>query len=484
MYFEPEKESVRRHEVPEWYHDAKLGIFIHWGLYSVPAFAITGISIDELIREEGFEGNFLKNPYAEWYLNSLKIKDTPTQKYHMKTYGKNFTYDDLIPKFNEAIKSWNPEEMAKIFKNAGARYVVLGTKHHDGFILWPSDYPNPKKKNYHADRNIVGELTNAVKTQGLKMGFYYSGAFDWTFNPEPITDIITFLTNGPTETEYIEYVDNHWRELIDKFKPWILWNDIGYPPGTNVYELFAYFYNKNPEGVVNDRWIQTPKALRKILKFKPISALIRWIVNRSLKKGGSDLPEAPHFDFKTPEYTSFSTILEQKWESTRGMGNSFGYNQFETEEDYLTIDELIKMFVDIVSKNGNLLLNVGPKADGSIPEIQKQLLLKLGEWLKINGEAIYGSRPWIKAEDKTEEDIHIRYTQKKESLYIFLMDITQSSQITLGSLKIKQNSNIYLIGKENELDWKLEDEKIIISLPKELPDFPVHVLKISPMPGN
>ncbi|MFX1457490.1 MAG: alpha-L-fucosidase, partial [Promethearchaeota archaeon] len=179
MKFEATQESIKKHEVPEWFHDAKFGIFIHWSLSSVPAFAITGIDLVDSMKK-GIEEHFKNNPYAEWYLNSLRISGSPTQIYHEKTYGTDFSYSDFVPIFNEEIKKWDPDEMAELFNKAGAKYVVLVTKHHDGFLLWPSDYSNPKKENYHASRDIVGELTAAVKKRGMKMGFYYSGALDWS----------------------------------------------------------------------------------------------------------------------------------------------------------------------------------------------------------------------------------------------------------------------------------------------------------------
>jgi len=126
----------------------------------------------------GEEYYFKNNPYAEWYLNSLRISGSPTQEFHKKEYGENFSYDNFKSIFNKELERWNPQEWAELFKNAGAKYVVLVTKHHDGFLLWPSKYPNPIKKNYLASRNIVNELTNSVKNEGLKMGFYYSTSFD------------------------------------------------------------------------------------------------------------------------------------------------------------------------------------------------------------------------------------------------------------------------------------------------------------------
>ena len=125
MKFEPTRESIEKHEVPDWFHDAKFGIFIHWGLYSVPAFAITGIDMMENMQKYGMEAHFKNNPYAEWYLNTMKIEGSPTQEYHNKTYGKDFSYYDFIPMFNEALKSWNPDEMAEIFKEVGAISSIL-----------------------------------------------------------------------------------------------------------------------------------------------------------------------------------------------------------------------------------------------------------------------------------------------------------------------------------------------------------------------
>ncbi len=455
MNYTPDKESISKHEVPEWYHDAKLGIFIHWGLYSVPAFAVTGVDLIDSMKR-GFEEHFKNNPYAEWYLNSLRIPGSPTQKYHYETYGEDFSYDDFVPIFNEAIKKWNPNEWAELFKKAGAKYVVLVTKHHDGFLLWPSKYTNPKKENYMASRDIVGELTEAVRNEGMKMGFYYSGLLDWSFNPEPIKDVRSFVENGVLTSEFIKYINSHWRELIDKYETKILWNDIGYPPNANPYELFAYFYNKFPEGVINNRW-------RAIIQDK-------------------NYPTLRHYDFLTPEYEVFKRAKKKKWEANRGIGNSYGYNKTETEKDYLTPEKLIRMFVDIVSKNGNLLLNVGPMPDGTILEIQKKCILGLGKWLDINGDAIFGTRPWDKAESKTLDDIGVRYTLKNDSLYAILLDKPKGNKVTIKSLTIAKETSIKLLGRKDVLPWKQDGENLTISIPDDLEDGPAFAFKITPKP--
>ncbi len=452
MKYIPEKESLKQHEVPKWFHDAKLGIFIHWGLFSVPAFAAEKLTLGES-QKRGVDIHMKNNPYAEWYLNSLMIEGSPTQKYHKENYGDDFSYDRFAEIFNDEIKKWDPEEMTDLIKKAGAKYVVLVTKHHDGFLLWPSRYPNPKNENYYASRDIVGELTKVVKSKGLRMGLYYSGALDWSWNPNPITDDESWRINGPSEIEYTKYANHHWYELMDKYDPIILWNDIGYPPNTNVYEIFAYFYNKHPDGVINDRWIQFHKS-----EFKH--------------------PKVRHRDFATPEYRMMPDITELKWESTRGIGYSFGYNKMETEKDYLKPDELIRMFIDIVSKNGNLLLNVGPMADGTVPELQKEALLGFGKWLKINGEAIYGTRPWKRAEGKTLYDIELRFTQKGDILYIHLLDKPRRNNLTILSISLEESKKIQLLGYEGNLAWNQDDENINVTLPEDLFESAAYVLKI------
>jgi len=449
--------SVKKHKVPDWFHNAKLGIFIHWGLYSVPAFAVTGLDLVESMKRD-LEEHFKNNPYGEWYLNSLRIEGSPTQQYHKDKYGEDFVYDDFIPIFNEEIKKWNPKEWAELFNKAGAKYVVLVTKHHDGFLLWPSKYPNPKKKNYKASRDIVGELSNEVRKKGLKMGFYYSGTLDWSFNLEPIKDGRTFVENGVRTAEYIEYANNHWYELIDKYNAIILWNDIGYVP-TNAYKIFEYFYTKFPEGIINDRWKQ-------------------------IRKKGDNFPRVHHNDYLTPEYEVFNKIMKKKWETNRGIGNSYGYNRMENEEDYLDSEKIIRMFVDIVSKNGNLLLNVGPMADGTIPEHQRKVLLNLGEWLEINGEAIYDTHPWVKAEGVTIDGIEVRYTKTQESLFVTLLEEPEEKELEIKSLVINEKSTVRLLGNDNEIEWSQMEENLKLKIPDDLFNSPAYSFKITPTPDE
>ena len=481
--YKPTKKSLNQHEVPKWFDDAKFGIFIHWSLSSVPAYAyVSDKKIWEIAKEGGHAAQLKYNPYAEWYLNTMQIEGSPTQKYHKDTYGEDFTYFDFAPIFNQEVKKWDPDMWASTFKDAGARYVVLVTKHHDGFLLWPSDKQNPNKQNYFSKRDLVGELTKSVKAEGMKMGFYYSGALDWTFQTVPISDSASFLTNGAVTKEYAEYVDFHYRELIDNYQPSILWNDIGYPPDGDCFSIMAYFYNKTPDGIVNDRWMKFPKYGRKAMMSWPIRNIINWSGNRLMKIEGISQPKPPHYDYVTPEYASFHEIKEGKWESTRGIGNSFGYNKMETGEQYLKSPEAIRMLIDVVSKNGNLLLNVGPRPDGSIPKKQIECISGMGKWLSVNGEAIYSTRPWVRAEAKTTSGIDVRFTKKGDKLFVILLDTPKESSIEIPGLTAKPGTLISLINPNADISWSQKGDSLEITLPEELPESPAHVLTFSMLP--
>lgn len=464
MTYEATFESIQQHQVPDWFHDAKLGIFIHWGLYSVPGWAPDGADIDKQVAEKGWEAMFANNPYSEWYLNTLRLGDTQTRRHHTATYGENFSYDDFAPMFNQAVEKWNPDEWAELFQKVGARYAVLTTKHHDGFLLWPSGRTSPHKPGRFATtRDLVGELTDAIRKRNLRMGLYYSGGLDWSFEQNPVRTLADVHGTIVQTPEFVEYAQGHFIELIDRYKPSILWNDIGYPAGANVPELFAYYYNTVPEGVVDDRWSQQPWTIAEgTAEFVPP-------------------PPAPHSDFTTPEYASYQDIVEKKWEATRGIGHSFGYNQNEGPNDYLSVEELVRSFVDIVSKNGNLLLDVGPMADGTIPALQRERLLGLGAWLDVNGEAIFGTRPWITANGTSSEGIPVRFTQKGGSLYAILLGTPATGQITLEQLQAAEGTTISLCSGSSNLSWQQNGSGLQVSLPA-LADSPAHTLKITPMP--
>ncbi len=469
MPFEPTLDSVRQHQVPDWFHDAKLGIFIHWGLYSVPAWAPHGGDIDQQVAEKGWEAMFANNPYAEWYLNSFRNGDTPTRRHHLDTYGNNFSYDDFAPQFNQAVANWNPDTWAALFKRAHAGYAVLTTKHHDGFLLWNSARTSPKKPaGYATTRDLVGELTDAVRAHGMRMGLYYSGGLDWSFEQRPVRNFIDVYSTIVQTPEFVEYADFHFRELIERYQPSILWNDIGYPAGADPIKLFADYYNAVPDGLVNDRWSQTVPAEERIPKpGEPIGP-----------------PPSAHSDYTTPEYGSYKEILPHKWEATRGIGHSFGYNQNEGESDYLASDVLIRMFADIVSKNGNLLLDVGPMADGTIPAMQVERLDALGAWLDVNGAAIFGTRPYTRAEGTTTADLGVRFTRKGDTAYAILMGTPAESNLSVVGLRAADGTTVRLLGHAAPLTWTQDGDNLTVTLPPGIKPDAAHTLEIQPAPTS
>ncbi|MBW2622938.1 MAG: alpha-L-fucosidase [Deltaproteobacteria bacterium] len=483
MRFEPTEDSLRRHVIPDWYHDAKFGIFIHWGLYSVPAYAPpSGKTMTEMQVEQGLE--FLKNsPYAEWYLNSMKFKDYPSWQYHLKTYGEDYAYENFQEIFERESAGMNPAEWAELFSDAGARYVVMVTKHHDGYLLWPSEHPNPLKPDYYSKRDLVGEATEAVRAKGLKMGFYYSGVFDWTFIDEPLSGMFSLIRHYAQGRQYADYARSHFLELITKYRPSILWNDIGAPYDLDVKEIQAFFYNHIEDGVTNDRWLQLnlPKDPEELAALKAEMAsggMDQANVFRGLRKSRF------HRDFSTPEYRTYKEIRERKWEATRGIGHSFGYNRIETEEDMLTSKELIHMLVDVVSKNGNLLLNVGPMADGAIPEMQRKPLRDLGKWLRANGAAIYGTRPWQRAEGSTGDGLDVRFSINGDRLYATVLGRPRTGDVVLTGLRGRENTKITLLAQKHSLDWENQEGGIKIGFPSIPMDTPACSLEITPVPED
>jgi alpha-L-fucosidase len=482
--YQPTLESISSHPVPGWYQEAKLGIFVHYGLFSVPGWAVVSEGgIMQTLKKMGWSGHLRVNPYAEWYLNTLRIKGSPTQEYHRKTFGSDFSYDDFVPRFNEANKRWDPDAWAALFERVGARYVVLTSKHCESFQLWPSAHPNPFKKDYTTKRDIVGELTSAVRARGMRMGLYYCGGFDWTFNTVPITSAADLGLSIPQSPEYIDYCTSHWHELIDRYQPSVMWGDVGYPFKADVPALFARYYNSVPDGVINDRFYQVdPISLKRLLWIPGMRGFVNRTLTKAFLDGKTSTPTV-HSDFTTPEYSSNRVLTSKKWETCRGLGYSFGYNRNETAAHMLTVEELVRMFVDIVSKNGNLLLNVGPMADGTISDLQLERLEGLGAWLAVNGEAIFGTRPWHTAEGETREKIGVRFIQKPDVLYAILLGTPPGISIMLSGLRATPGMTVSLLGFSAPLPWQQSGNGITISFPTPPPSAPAMALKLTPQPS-
>ena len=441
--YEPTIASLDTHPLPQWYAGAKLGIFIHWGLYSVPGWAPLSHPSHDFASVDYIKNN----PYAEWYLNVMRVPGSPTQAYHKEHYGANFGYYDFAPIFNRESKKWNPDDWAKTFHDAGARYVVLTTKHHEGFTLWPSTTVNPNpsipQNQRHAERDIVGDFAAAVRKTDMKMGLYYSGGYDWTFNTGPILTAMDYLSVKPQSQAYGDYAFAQIHELIDRYHPAVLWNDIDWPKTGRPMQVEADYYNAVPDGVIDDRF--------------------------GIK----------HSDFVSPEYQNVEKISLKKFEECRGLGRSFGYNRAEGEAETIAPADLIAMLVDIVSKNGNLLLDVGPEADGTIPPVQMDRLKALGAWLKQNGDAIYDTVPWERAVGKTAEGDDLRFTRKGNDLYVTILGAPKARTATIDGVATRPGMRVTMLGETKQLDTKEANGNLQVTLPEHLPGKYAYVLKLA-----
>ncbi len=430
--YEPTWESLDSRPTPQWYKDAKFGIFIHWGLYSVPAWGPKG-------------------SYAEWYLNGLNSGDSARLKYHEENYGQDFPYRDFIKLFK--AEKYEPDKWANLFKESGAKYVVLTSKHHDGFCLWPSAESNGYNSvDGAAKKDLLGDLNKAVKNSGLKSGFYYS-LYEWDNEDYP--------TNVPI------YVNDHmlpqFKDVVQRYEPSIIFADGEWDRNSQEWrseEFLAWLYNESnaPEDVVvNDRW------------------------------GGET--RFKHGGYYSTEYDPNSGSMNEEfirrgWEECRGIGKSFGYNRNENLEDYNTSEELIRLLVDIVSRGGNLLLNIGPKADGTIPEIMVDRLKDIGVWLDKNGEGIYETTVNRITQSNNGK---VKYTLSKDrkSLYAFIENIS-NGDLTLNGIQATGMERIKLLGTAEEFNWRNRRNKLMIQLPKNLKEIiensPVYVFEIPVLP--
>ena len=442
----PTTESLATRPVPEWHNNAKLGIFIHWGLYSVPAWATPTTTPDKVTDWPAFYKN---NPYAEWYLNTLRIAGSPAQQHHKMVYGKDYDYYTFADSLSRNTSGWKADSWAEIFHDIGARYVVFTTKHSDGYVMYPSKVVHPffDRDVITSKRDFAGEIATAVRKRGLKFGVYYSGGLDWSIYRSPVTNLWPDLFQSmPKSVAYTAYADAHFFELIHRYAPDVLWNDVNYPENGDVPGIFAEAINANSSVVMNDRWRQ--------------------------------LDSLTHFT--TPEYVVLDSITKQKWETCRGVGYSFGYNRMETAEHLLSSEQLIRMFVDIVSKNGNLLINVGPKSDGTIPENQLKPLKDLGRWLKQNGEGIYDSRPWKKSSQVLDDKTELRFTRKNKVLYVYFLSAPKNKTITITDCTLAKGAKAFLVGEKEEAIRLVNTKNAVqIELPKKLPSGSAFLVKIT-----
>ena len=438
MKYEPTFESVSAHPLPRWFDDAKFGIFIHWGLYSVPAWAYAekGKSIVDLGEDpEPFHVQRY-NPYAEWYLNTLRIPGTPGQKYHQQIYGDR-DYYDFQRDFERESAAMNPDDWASLFEQAGAKYAVMVTKHHDGYCLWPSEHVNPRHPGLHSRRDLVGEVTDAVRAHGLKMGLYYSGILDWTFKLTAMQDAQSWIDHYLASDAYAAYALAQTRELIHRYRPSILWNDMGYPAQCDLNALFAEYYNAVPDGLCDDRWGQRDKG----------DLTLEEYTRQEVAKGDIIGIHSDYGDYTSPEYDTKFHLKAKKWELTRGIGMSYGYNRNEDPDNFMTGRDIVYTLADVCSKNGNLLLNVGPMANGTIEPAQRQALLDTGAWLSKNGEAIYGTTYCdAMQETVTDRGCRVSFTRRGGTVYAIVQDDAPSGEVLLRDYQIPEGAKVSVIG--------------------------------------
>lgn len=480
--FPADRASLDARPVPGWYTDAKLGIFVHWGLYSIPPFAEAAgdfaTYMHDLSAGKDTKGRV---PYAEWYLNALRVPGSATARYHEATYGKDFSYFDLQARFDRDAERVDFADWAGFFAGVGARYVVMVTRHLDGYPLWPTTIANPHMPaGYRSRRDLVGDLTQAVRARGLRMGLYYGGGMDWTFTDKPVRTMADLMSQQALGPEYARYAAAQWTELIDTYRPSVLWNDVGWPAGSDPHQLMAHYYDTVDDGVVNDRWtqVQVPgNRLARALYLRYVTLALK-----AMARLGRQLPrQRPgfHYDVETHEYAVPDPAPSRPWELCRGLGRSFGYDARETAADTLSGAQLVHLLVDVVAHGGNLLVNVGPDGTGRIPEVQQQPLRELGAWLERNGEAIYATHPWTASAASTSSGHEVRFTQKDATVYAVVLVDQLPDSLSIRGLRLPAVSRVGLLDGPADLAWSQEDGDLQVTLPPQPPGQPAHVLRIA-----
>lgn len=444
MRYEPRWESLDRRPTPTWFLDAKFGIFIHWGIYSVPGWGVKG-------------------QYAEWYWHRIAKRgdDNPWWQHHKRVWGETFDYPQFAPLFR--CEYFDPDQWADLFARSGARYVVPTAKHHDGFCLWPSaEASRTWARPWNAvetgpKRDLLGALAEAVRSRGLKFGFYYS-LYEW-FHP-------LWRSDRPRYVQ--EHMIPQFKDVVLRYNPSLIFSDGEWEMTSAEWrteELLAWLFNEAPcrdDVAVNDRWGKETRH----------------------KHGG----------YYTTEYAAGLPSADHPWEENRGMAYSYGWNRMEAVDDYKSARELILLLCDTVSRGGNLLLNVGPTGDGRIPVIMQQRLVEIGQWLRVNGEAIYGTRYAGRAAQWTEGripeqrygDYNIEYklleqvgqrprpdgqavkqvffTRKGDVLYAITAG-WPGRQLVLRDIEAPRNVQVTLLGLPVTLPCKRQGRNLLIEMP-------------------
>jgi alpha-L-fucosidase len=444
--WKPTPESIDTHTAPDWFKDAKFGMFIDWGLWSVAGWAPK--------KEKGAM-------YPDWYELRLDT-DSAFIKYHEKNWGKDFKRDDFIPLFTAL--EYDPEKLVKLAADAGMKYVVPFSKHHGGFCLWPSSFTQRDACDMGPQKDLIKPIVESCKKQGLKFGFYFSveeweyplldakGNIKprfWEIKNRPSLEELEKRAGGkvPVKDFAKDYIIPQAVEFIDQYDPDLIWYDGEWTTDVNelgTYEISSYFYNQaegRKEVAVNDRYgIKDGKRLR-------------------FERG----------DFFTSEYHSLTDEKKKSthaWEECRGISQSFGYNWQDTEENVISSKAFIDMFVDIVARGGNLLLIVNLDGQGALPKTQENRLLDIGKWLKVNGEGIYATRSYLQQAEGS-----VSYTQSKDGQYLYaIIKEWPGSELLLKGVNPVKDSKINMLGVDMPLKWINTKDGISIKVPAKLQD--------------
>src|SRR5579862_35409 len=455
-------DSLVKYEVPEWYRDAKFGIFIHWGVYSVPAFG------------------------SEWYPRNMYIMGSPVFKHHVEAYGpqSKFGYKDFIPMFR--AEKFNPDQWAELFRKAGAKYVVPVAEHHDGFAMFDYDFTDWSAAQMGPNRDVVGELAKAVRKQGLHFGasshraehwWFYNGGMAFDSDVKDPRYASLYGPAQPDKTQPDKAFLDDWlvraSQIVDKYQPQVVFFDwwIEQPFFQPYLQKFAaYYYNRGAE----------------------------WNLGVAINYKNKSFPErAAVLDI---ERGKLDTIRPIFWQTDTSVSEkSWGYIQ---DDKFRTPESLIDELVDIVSNNGCLLLNVGPKSDGTIPDEVQKVLLDMGAWLTTNGEAIYGTRPWkVSGEGPTKivagsfkdtagtpfTGSDIRFTAKRDTLYAIALAWPEDGKLIVKSLASsswlsqKKIRKVQMLGYAGKLKWAQTTEGLSVDLPATRPGNYAFAIKISPV---
>ncbi|ESO03946.1 hypothetical protein HELRODRAFT_79707 [Helobdella robusta] len=431
--YEPTWESIDSRPLPAWFDEAKIGIFLHWGVFSVPSFQ------------------------SEWFWWSLETKNPDALEFMRKNYPPNFTYADFGSQFKAEF--YDTDLLADIFKAAGAKYVVLTSKHHEGYTNWPSKYSwNWNSLDLGPKKDLVGELANSIRNRtDLHFGLYHS-LFEW-FHPLYLQDKNnSFKTNSFTMSKTLPELF----EIVNTYKPDVIWSDGEWEAPYqywNSTEFLAWLYNDSPVKdtvVVNDRW-------------------------------GSGML-CNHGGFYTCSDRYNPGILQKhKWENcmTLDLG-SWGYRRVAQFSDIIPIEGLIAEVASTISCGGNILINAGIRSDGRIDPIFEERLRQLGTWLKVNGEAVYSSVPWKFQNDTISKNIW--YTSKQSDsekvVYVFVLNWPAQNILTLGAPQPSSATKVTMLGYYDSFLWNKHSSSGGIDIifpyipPSQLPSMWAWVLKL------